>query len=150
MYNPIDVHVGQRIRQRRLMIGITQEQLAAASGVKFQQIQKYETGMNRVSASRLWEFTEALQVPITYFFEGLDSTGETTTDAPVVDTKEAGALLRTYFAIPTHQRKLFHDLARSLAHPPDAAQSAPRDRISAQRPRAGSAGPEQGRGHPLI
>lgn len=121
MPHPVDIHVGQRIRQRRLMIGITQERLAASTGVKFQQIQKYETGFNRVSASRLWELTEALQVPITYFFEGLDSTGETRTDAPVVDAKEAGALLRTYFAIPAHKRKPLLDLARSMARPPDAS-----------------------------
>ena len=121
MPHPVDIHVGQRIRQRRFMIGMTQDQLAEASGVKFQQIQKYETGMNRVSASRLWEFTKTLQVPISYFFEDLDSTDATSADAPVSDTKEAAAFLRTYFAIPAHQRKPLLDLARSLAGPPDAS-----------------------------
>ena len=53
--HPVDVHVGKRIRHRRWMVGMTQQQLADAVGIKFQQIQKYETGMNRVSASRLWD-----------------------------------------------------------------------------------------------
>ena len=56
--HPVDVHVGSRIRQRRWMTGMTQQQLAEKVGIKFQQIQKYETGMNRVSASRLWDIGE--------------------------------------------------------------------------------------------
>ncbi len=67
----VDGHVGRRIRQRRLVLGITQEQLAAALGVSFQQVQKYEVGKNRVAASRLWDITKALEVDIGYFFEGI-------------------------------------------------------------------------------
>jgi len=66
--HPVDVHVGKRIRQRRWMVGVTQQQLADAVGIKFQQIQKYETGMNRVSASRLWDVARALDVSIAFFF----------------------------------------------------------------------------------
>jgi len=72
MKHPVDVHVGKRIRHRRWMVGMTQQQLGEVVGIKFQQIQKYETGMNRVSASRLWDIATALDVSISFFFEGLD------------------------------------------------------------------------------
>jgi len=64
MKHPVDVHVGKRIRHRRWMNGTTQQQLAESVGIKFQQIQKYETGMNRVSASRLWDIAHVLDVPV--------------------------------------------------------------------------------------
>lgn len=70
MKHVVDVHVGQRIRHRRWTVGMTQQQLADAVGIKFQQIQKYETGANRVAASRLWEMAEALDVSPAYFFDG--------------------------------------------------------------------------------
>ena len=72
MSHPVDVHVGKRIRHRRWLVGMTQQQLAAAVGIKFQQIQKYETGANRVSASRLWDIAAALDVQVSFFFEGID------------------------------------------------------------------------------
>ena len=72
MKHPVDAHVGKRIRHRRWMIGMTQQQLADKVGIKFQQIQKYETGANRVSASRLWEIARALEVPVERFFSGFD------------------------------------------------------------------------------
>lgn len=118
MKNPVDVHVGKRIRHRRWLIGITQQQLASRLGVRFQQVQKYETGMNRVSASRLWAVAGALSVPVGYFFEGLDAEGSTarteaTPDALMGD-KEALDLIRCYYAIPEHQRRRLFDLARAL------------------------------------
>ncbi len=70
MPHPVDTHVGNVIRQRRREMSMTQQQLAEQVGIKFQQIQKYETGVNRVSASRLWEISQALSVPIDYFFKG--------------------------------------------------------------------------------
>lgn len=76
MPKPVDTHVGKRIRHRRWMIGMSQGQLAEAVGIKFQQIQKYETGANRVSASRLWDIAEALDVPLGFFFEGLRTNNE--------------------------------------------------------------------------
>ncbi|MEO1796978.1 MAG: helix-turn-helix transcriptional regulator, partial [Pseudomonadota bacterium] len=76
MKHPVDVHVGKRIRHRRWMLGMTQQQLAETVGIKFQQIQKYETGMNRVSASRLWDMAETLEVPVSFFFEGLNGAEE--------------------------------------------------------------------------
>ena len=68
MTHHVDVHVGKRVRHRRWLIGMTQQQLAQQVGIKFQQIQKYETGANRISASRLWDIAEALDVPVSFFF----------------------------------------------------------------------------------
>ena len=67
----IDDFVGRRVRQRRLLLGLTQQQLAVAVGVRFQQIQKYECGANKISAARLWSLAMALQVQPDYFFDGL-------------------------------------------------------------------------------
>ncbi len=121
MKHPVDVHVGKRVRHRRWMIGMTQQQLAEAVGIKFQQIQKYETGMNRVSASRLWDISDALDVPVAFFFEGLDGAEESATGAAataqgdmLVD-KEALELVRSYYAIPENQRRCLFELARVLS-----------------------------------
>lgn len=72
MPHPVDVHVGHMIRTTRRTRGMTQQMLAARVGVKFQQVQKYETGANRVSASRLWEIAHVLDVPVQHFFDGFD------------------------------------------------------------------------------
>ena len=69
--NPIDRHVGSRVRMRRILLGMSQEKLGEALGLTFQQVQKYEKGTNRISASRLQQFSSILQVPISFFFEGL-------------------------------------------------------------------------------
>lgn len=74
--NPVDIHVGTRVRLRRLMLQMSQDKLGAKLGVTFQQVQKYERGANRVSASRLWGMSEILEVPIEFFFEGLRSGSE--------------------------------------------------------------------------
>ena len=120
MKHPVDVHVGKRVRHRRWMNGTTQQQLAEAVGIKFQQIQKYETGMNRVSASRLWDIANVLNVPVSFFFEGLDaatSTDKSNSDMPgdILTDKEALDLLRSYYAIPENQRRRLFDLARVLS-----------------------------------
>ncbi len=70
----IDLHLGRRLRRRRRLLGLTQQQLAVQVGVRFQQIQKYECGANRISAARLWELAEALETPIGYFYDGLGET----------------------------------------------------------------------------
>lgn len=117
MKHPVDVHVGKRIRHRRWMVGMTQQQLADQVGIKFQQIQKYETGMNRVSASRLWDISATLGVPIAFFFEGIETrkgqTGEVEGD--ILADKEALELVRSYYAIPEQQRRRLFDLARVLS-----------------------------------
>ncbi|KPQ08198.1 MAG: putative transcriptional regulator [Rhodobacteraceae bacterium HLUCCA12] len=115
MKHPVDVHVGKRIRHRRWMVGMTQQQLADAVGIKFQQIQKYETGMNRVSASRLWDIARTLSVPVGFFFEGLDQQAGAVVEADLLASKEAMELVRAYFAIPEAQRKRLFDLAQVLS-----------------------------------
>lgn len=119
MKHPVDVNVGKRIRHRRWMNGTTQQKLAEKVGIKFQQIQKYETGMNRVSASRLWDIAAALGVPISYFFEGLDAVApsETVPDMPgdLMADREALELLRSYYSIPENQRRRLFELARVLS-----------------------------------
>jgi len=71
--NPVDVHVGSRVRMQRMLIGMSQEKLGEALGLTFQQVQKYEKGANRIGASRLYEIGAVLGVPIEYFFEGLEN-----------------------------------------------------------------------------
>ena len=120
MKHPVDIHVGKRIRHRRWMVGMTQQQLAEQVGIKFQQIQKYETGTNRVSASRLWDIAETLSVPVSFFFEGLDepyaATSETS-DVPgdILADEEALELVKSYYAIPETQRRRLFELARVLS-----------------------------------
>lgn len=121
MTHPVDVHVGKRVRHRRWMIGMTQQQLAERVGIKFQQIQKYETGANRVSASRLWDIAQTLEVPVSFFFEGLD--GQVAGDAEktpalpadILGDKEALELIRSYYSIPENQRHRLFELARVLS-----------------------------------
>ena len=120
MAHPVDVHVGKRIRHRRWLIGMTQQQLAEQVGIKFQQIQKYETGANRVSASRLWDIADTLEVSVSFFFEGLQDEDKATGDKPAVPEdlmgdKEALDLVRSYYAIPENQRRRLFELARVLS-----------------------------------
>jgi len=81
----IDAHIGQKIRRRRRQLGLTQHQLALACGVRFQQIQKYESGANRIAASRLWKIAHAMETPLLHFFEGLP-------DQPELVISDGGAL----------------------------------------------------------
>ncbi|MEL6125360.1 MAG: helix-turn-helix transcriptional regulator [Pseudomonadota bacterium] len=124
MKHPVDVHVGKRVRHRRWMVGMTQQQLGDTVGIKFQQIQKYETGMNRVSASRLWDIAHALDVPVSFFFEGLDGQDaedalqqfeEPTARGDLLVDREAQELVRSYYSIPEEQRRRLFDLARVLS-----------------------------------
>jgi len=120
MAHPVDEHVGKRLRQRRWLVGMTQQQLAEHVGIKFQQIQKYETGANRVSASRLWDIASTLDVSINFFFDGLqaEKSVKIQSDAMPSDLmgdKEALDLVRSYYAIPENQRRRLFDLARVLS-----------------------------------
>lgn len=92
--HPVDVHVGRRVRRRRKEVGFNQQVLGDQLGLTFQQIQKYERGSNRISASKLYEIAHALSVPIGYFFEGAD------------DTKSRPT--KSYTALPT---AIFEELA---------------------------------------
>ena len=128
MAGNIDLHLGKRLRRRRRLLGLTQQQLASAVGVRFQQIQKYECGANRISAARLWELSEALEVPINYFYEGLDA--DTATEAAndavkrseqVLARKETLDLVRAYYRLGERPRRRLLDLAKSLDGDNDAA-----------------------------
>jgi transcriptional regulator with XRE-family HTH domain len=129
--NPIDVHVGSRIRQRRTLLGMSQERLADAIGLTFQQVQKYEKGANRVSSSRLYYLARILDVPLSYFFEEMSAgVSEQTPSAlmkamqrPEIDQeqdplarRETLEFVRAYYKIrdPAVRRRVF-DLTKALA-----------------------------------
>jgi transcriptional regulator with XRE-family HTH domain len=86
--NPIDVHVGARIRLRRTLLGISQTTLAEAIGLTFQQVQKYESGANRVSSSRLYDLAQILDVPLSYFFEEMSAGVSAQTPSALMRTKQ--------------------------------------------------------------
>lgn len=112
MAHEVDSLVGRRIRQRRWYTGISQQELANRVGVKFQQIQKYETGANRVSASRLWQIAQGLDVDISYFF----SEGPFDSDAANTEpSKEFVLLLQIFHQLPTEQRDALLRLAKAMA-----------------------------------
>ena len=120
MGNDIDVHLGKRLRRRRRLLGLTQQQLAGACGVRFQQIQKYECGANRIAAARLWQLSEALEVPVGYFYDGL-SDDERQAHAESADQggemfarKETLDLIRAYYQLGERPRRRLLDLAKSL------------------------------------
>lgn len=119
MTNEIDFHIGKRLRRRRRLLGLTQQQLAESVGIRFQQIQKYECGANRVSASRLFELSQSLDVPAQYFYEGLipDDAKEDDPDAMAADIlskKETMDLVRAYYRLGERPRKRLLELAKSL------------------------------------
>ncbi len=95
---------------------MTQQQLGDSVGIKFQQIQKYETAINRISASRMWDIAATMEVPVSFFFEGLDGQAPDTGEArgDILTDKEALELLRAYYAIPENQRRRLFELARVL------------------------------------
>ena len=109
----IDRHVGARIRERRIMLGLSQQQMADMIGVTYQQAHKYERGINRISAGRLYEITRVLNVPVTYFFEGLEAADE---DAMNPRQRMCLELARNFASIGNqkHQEAL-SQLARALA-----------------------------------
>jgi transcriptional regulator with XRE-family HTH domain len=110
----IDRHVGARIRERRIMLGLSQQQMADMIGVTYQQAHKYERGINRISAGRLYEITRVLNVPITYFFEGLEVAEDDETLNP--RQRMCLELARNFASISNqkHQEAL-SQLARALA-----------------------------------
>lgn len=121
----VDVHVGSRVRLRRMLKGVSQEQLGEHLNLTFQQIQKYEKGANRISASRLWEIAEVLSVPISFFYEGLTSAQNMATglsDQPqaelmnFVSSTEGRQLNRHFVTIPDSRvRRKILDLVKSLS-----------------------------------
>jgi transcriptional regulator with XRE-family HTH domain len=122
--DPVDIHVGSRVRLRRTLLGLSQDKLARAIGVSFQQLQKYERGTNRISASRLYALSKVLGVGISWFFEDAPSTAKRRTPAaePRQPANEAGGeqdpmtanetvkLVRAYYMIedPKVRKKILH------------------------------------------
>ena len=129
--NPVDIHVGNRLRLRRTLLGLSQEKLGAAVGLTFQQIQKYERGANRIGASRVYEFSRILDVPVAYFFEEMSDelkTHEGRFKAGLRDRDQEGIerdplikretleLVRAYYRIKSPKvRKRVFELTKSLA-----------------------------------
>ena len=127
--NPVDVHVGSRVRMRRQIMKMSQEKLGDQLGVTFQQVQKYERGANRVGASRLWRLSQVLDVPISFFFEGLTNEIEAGEFAdgdqmPIVydfiNSSDGVALAKAVSQIKSKAvRRQILELARSLAKEAD-------------------------------
>jgi transcriptional regulator with XRE-family HTH domain len=122
--NPVDIHVGMRVRMRRKMKGVSQEALANQLKLTFQQVQKYERGSNRISASKLYEIARALETPVAWFFEGLaDTTGgegvaEDTTPFmhEIMTTPESGDMLSAFGKIRRRRlRRRLVELAKAIA-----------------------------------
>jgi transcriptional regulator with XRE-family HTH domain len=129
--NPIDVHVGHRIRLRRVLLGMTQEAVAEALGLTFQQVQKYEKGTNRVSSSRLYDLARILDVPLAHFFEemsagvqeqspsklmGMKTLPEIDREADPMAKREMLEFVRAYYKIadPAVRKRVF-ELTKSIA-----------------------------------
>lgn len=131
MPDKVDVHVGNRLRVRRTLLGISQEKLAGAIGLTFQQVQKYERGLNRISAGRLYQFSKILDIPVAYFYENINqnqapglSDGEqqgfnsetAAASEDVMSKKETVDLLRAYYSIDDENaRKDILRFIRSMA-----------------------------------
>ncbi len=136
--DPVDIHVGSRLRMRRNLVGLSQEQLGKSLGLTFQQIQKYERGINRMGSSRLFQIAKTLSVPVAYFFEDLptsagapaqpgfaeneqpsqenSSTGEQQGDYDILRRRETLELIRAYYRIQdTKQRRKVYELIRSMS-----------------------------------
>jgi len=131
--NPIDVHVGSRVRLRRTLLGMSQEKLGEALGLTFQQVQKYERGANRVGASRLFDLSRVLDVPVSFFFDDMNDQLKTQTPALIAGVgeldeppahfdhdpmakRETLELVRAYYRISDPQvRKRVYELAKALA-----------------------------------
>ena len=131
--SPVDVYVGSRVRLQRTLLGFSQEKLGEAVGLTFQQIQKYERGANRIGASRLHEFSQILDVPISFFFDGLDqnsaksgsskrrASSNNANQDNFLQKRETWELVRAYYRIPdTLVRKRLFETIKALAKSTDS------------------------------
>ena len=123
--HPVDVHVGGRLRQRRSVLGMSQDELGTSVGVTFQQIQKYERGVNRIGSGRLFDFARILNVPVSYFFEELNKKASEvgfaegdndSVDSGTLSSKETLSLVRAYYRISDpNVRKKVLSLIKALS-----------------------------------
>ncbi|MBF0326014.1 MAG: helix-turn-helix transcriptional regulator [Alphaproteobacteria bacterium] len=132
--NPIDGHVGARIKLRRTLLGMSQEKLGEALGLTFQQVQKYERGANRVGASRLFDLSRILDVPVGFFFNDMPeeiealspaATAATGYTAPAMvedpmNRREVLELVRAYDRVPAPVRRRVYELVKAMGEPTDA------------------------------
>ncbi len=122
MADETDLHVGKRLRRRRRLLGMTQQELASQVGVRFQQIQKYECGANRITASRLYDLSRAMNVSVQYFFDGMATPGtmpNAANDAEqmegdILSQKETLELVRAYYRLSERPRRRLLELAKAL------------------------------------
>ena len=124
--NPVDVHVGSRVRLRRMLVGLSQEKLGDSMGLTFQQIQKYEKGVNRIGASRLFKLSQVLDVPVQFFFDGMpaieDGGGPEFVDGQsesylyeFLNTRDGLELNRAFMKVSNPEvRRAIIDLVRAL------------------------------------
>ena len=138
--NSVDERIGKRVKSRRLEVDLSQEKLADLVGVTFQQIQKYENGVNRIAASRLWEMSKALGVPVSYFYEGLNLSGPGVAETgqelvyDMMATPEGQRLLQIFGTIRSPRlRRRVVELVRVMAEeddpPDDPAPALPRPKL---------------------
>ena len=122
MADETDLHVGKRLRRRRRLLGMTQQDLASQVGVRFQQIQKYECGAYRITSSRLYELSRALNVSVQYFFDGIpvadapDAANDANEymEGDILSQKETLELVRAYYRLGERPRKRLLELAKAL------------------------------------
>jgi transcriptional regulator with XRE-family HTH domain len=128
--HPVDMHVGSKLKSRRIMLGMSQDELGKAVGVTFQQVQKYEKGLNRIGCSRLYEISNVLNSPISFFFDGFESSNNKTNpgvnseqqsfkhkDKDELNNKEVLLLVRAFNGINNHSvRKHIISLIKSIAN----------------------------------
>jgi len=128
--NPIDIHVGKRVRLRRMLLGMSQEKLGKAINLTFQQVQKYERGTNRIGSSRLYQLSQVLDIPVSYFFDDLPPEIIASKSPGLVDVKissfqgdplvkrETLELVRAYYRItnPSVRKRVF-ELVKAVAKP---------------------------------
>ena len=122
MATDIDLHVGKRLRRRRRLLGLTQQELAVQVGVRFQQIQKYECGANRITSGRIFDLSRALNVKVQYFFDGLAELEAGVTpandtdmiDGDILSQKETLELVRAYYRLGERPRRRLLELAKAL------------------------------------
>ncbi len=115
--DPVDIHVGARVKLRRILVGLSQSQLGEAIGLTFQQIQKYERAGNRISASMLYHIAQVLDVPVSFFFDDM-ADGQRLPVAQPDDTmtrSESVELIRHYYGIPEGVRRQIHHLVKAMA-----------------------------------
>ena len=138
--NPIDIHVGQRVRLRRTLLGMSQEKLGKAINVTFQQVQKYERGTNRIGSSRLYQLSQVLNIPVSYFFDDLPIEITARKSPGLTDVKVASfegdplvkretlELVRAYYRItdPSVRKRIF-ELVKAVAKPASGDKSSADD-----------------------